>query len=425
METRKRLIFHIDVNSAFLSWESVYRLSQDPDAQDLRLIPSAVGGDVSSRHGIILAKSTPAKKFGVVTAETIGSALRKCPELVIVPSRFDIYSRYSRQMLTLLSEYTPDIEKFSIDEAFLDMTETIHLFGRPDKVADQIRSRIRDELKFTVNVGISSNKLLAKMASDFEKPDKTHTLFPEEVPAKMWPLPLRDLLFVGGSAADKMARIGLHTIGDAASCDLSILKAHLGDKYGTQVYRYANGIDQAPVAPPDPTRKGYGNSITLPQDVSDLDTACQVLLALSETVGARLREAGVRCNSVTVKVKAWRFASQSHQCVLKSPTDSTSVLYDTACRLLKEFWDKTPVRLIGLRTTQIQEDSFEQMSLFEDARAKKIRAMEKAVDSIRGRYGIDSVQRASFLKENSPTPHAVSRQKHLNKSSEQPTGKEL
>lgn len=159
---------------------------------------------------------------------------------------------------------------------------------------------------------------------------------------------------------------------------LSILKAHLGDKYGTQVYRYANGIDQAPVAPPDPTRKGYGNSITLPQDVSDLDTACQVLLALSETVGARLREAGVRCNSVTVEVKDWRFASQSHQCVLKSPTDSTSVLCDTACRLLKEFWDKTPVRLIGLRTTQIQEDSFEQMSLFEDARAKKMQGHGKS-----------------------------------------------
>ena len=186
MEAR-RLIFHIDVNSAFLSWESVYRLSLNPDAQDLRLIPSAVGGDVSSRHGIILAKSTPAKKSGVVTAETIASALRKCPELIIVPSRFDIYSSYSRQMLNLLSEYTPDIEKFSIDEAFLDMTETIHLFGRPNEVADQIRERIRKELKFTVNVGISCNKLLAKMASDFEKPDKTHTLFPEDVPTKMWP----------------------------------------------------------------------------------------------------------------------------------------------------------------------------------------------------------------------------------------------
>ena len=424
MEAR-RLIFHIDVNSAFLSWESVYRLSLNPDAQDLRLIPSAVGGDVSSRHGIILAKSTPAKKSGVVTAETIASALRKCPELIIVPSRFDIYSSYSRQMLNLLSEYTPDIEKFSIDEAFLDMTETIHLFGRPNEVADQIRERIRKELKFTVNVGISCNKLLAKMASDFEKPDKTHTLFPEDVPTKMWPLPLRDLLFVGKSAADKMARIGLHTIGDAAACDPGILKAHLGEKYGIQVHRYANGIDHEPVAPPDPTIKGYGNSITLPQDVSDFDTACQVLLALSETVGARLREAKVRCNSVTVELKDWKFACQSHQCVLKSPTDSTSVLYDTACQLLKEFWNKTPVRLIGLRTTQIQEETFEQISLFEDEHAKKMRAMEKAVDAIRGRYGIDSVQRASFLKENTLTPHAVSRQKHLGKASEQTPGKEF
>lgn len=263
------------------------------------------------------------------------------------------------------------------------------------------------------------------MASDFEKPDKTHTLFPEDVPTKMWPLPLRDLLFVGKSAADKMARIGLHTIGDAAACDPGILKAHLGEKYGIQVHRYANGIDHEPVAPPDPTRKGYGNSITLPQDVSDFDTACQVLLALSETVGARLREAKVRCNSVTVELKDWKFACQSHQCVLKSPTDSTSVLYDTACQLLKEFWNKTPVRLIGLRTTQIQEETFEQISLFKDEHAKKMRAMEKAVDAIRGRYGIDSVQRASFLKENTLTPHAVSRQKHLGKASEQTPGKEF
>lgn len=410
---RQRLIFHIDVNSAFLSWESVYRLKNDPEALDLRTIPSAVGGDASSRHGIVLAKSTPAKKYGITTAEPLVSALRKCPELVIVPSRFELYLEYSQKLIHLLEDYTPDIEKFSIDEAFLDMTETIHLFGAPVEVADRIRRRIHDELGFTINVGIAPNKLLAKMASDFEKPDKTHTLFAEEIPDKMWPLPLRQLFFVGASAAAKMERIGLHTIGDVASCNPHILKSHLGDKYGTLIHRYANGTDDDPVEEREPLNKGYGNSITLPQDVSDYDTACQVLLALSETVGARLREARVRCNCICVELKDWQFNSQSHQMTLTASTDSTSVLYQNACKLLKEFWDLTPVRLIGLRTSHISEDGFEQMSLFESEQSRKMKELEKTVDSIRSKYGIDIIKRASFLKEDAPVDHAVSKKKHL------------
>lgn len=410
---RQRLIFHIDVNSAFLSWESVYRLKMDPEALDLRTIPSAVGGDASSRHGIVLAKSTPAKKYGITTAEPLVSALRKCPELMIVPSRFDLYLEYSRKLIHLLEDYTPDIEKFSIDEAFLDMTETIHLFGAPEEVADRIRERIHRELGFTVNVGIAPNKLLAKMASDFEKPDRTHTLFAGEIPKKMWPLPLRSLFFVGSSAAARMERIGLHTIGDVAACDLHILKNHLGSKYGTLIHRYANGIDDEPVAEREPLNKGYGNSITLSSDVSDYDTACQVLLALSETVGARLREAQVRCNCVCVELKDWQFNTQSHQMTLSTPTDSTSVLYQNACRLLREFWVLTPVRLIGLRTSHISEDQFEQLSLFENEQSRKMKELEKAVDSIRGKYGIDSIKRASFLKEDAVVDHAVSKKKHL------------
>lgn len=409
---RERLIFHIDVNSAFLSWESVYRLKQDPEAVDLRTIPAIVGGDTSSRHGIVLAKSVPAKRFGISTAETIVSALKKCPDLTIVPSRFDFYLECSQKLIRLLEEYTPDIEKFSIDEAFLDMTETIHLFGSPAQVADQIRSRIRTELDFTVNVGIAPNKLLAKMASDFEKPDKTHTLFFDEIPTKMWPMPVRELFFVGGAAAGKLERIGLHTIGDVAACDEQILKAHLGNKYGALIHQYACGIDDSPVAEREPLNKGYGNSITLSRDINDYETACQVLLALSETVGARLRQHQVRCNSVCVELKDWQFNSLSHQTTLAVSTDSTSVLYQNACRLLKEFWDLTPVRLIGLRAARIQEDSYEQMSLFETEQSRKMKALEKAVDSIRGKYGIDSVKRASFLQDNTVVDHAVSKKKH-------------
>ena len=408
-----RLIFHIDVNSAFLSWESVYRLKQDPDAVDLRSIPSAVGGDSKSRHGIVLAKSTLARKYGVATGEPLASARRKCPSLTIVPSRFDFYIKCSQKLHHLLEDYTPDIEKFSIDEAFLDMTETIHLFGDPRETADAIRRRIDRELNLTVNIGISSNKLLAKMASDFEKPDRTHTLFPEEIQEKMWPLPLRDLFFVGSSAADKMNRIGLHTIGDMAACHERILKAHLGDKYGSQIHRYANGMDDEPVESREPANKGYGNRITLARDVSDFDTACQVLLALSETVGARLREERVRCNCICVELKDWQFVSRSHQLTLDTPTDSTQILYQNACRLLKEFWDLTPVRLIGLRTTRISEDSYEQLSLFETSQSRKMKELERAVDKIRGKYGIDSIKRASFLKEDALTDHAVSKKKHL------------
>lgn len=416
--TRERLIFHIDVNSAFLSWESVYRLKQDPDALDLRTVPSVVGGDAKSRHGIVLAKSTPAKKYGISTAEPLAGALRKCPDLIIVPSRFDLYLRCSGELLQLLSDYTPDIEKFSIDEAFLDMTETIHLFGEPLAVADQIRNRIRKELGFTVNVGIAPNKLLAKMASDFEKPDRTHTLFREDIPDKMWPLPLRSLFFAGDSAVDKMERIGLHTIGDLANCDLKIICAHLGSKYGTLIHQYANGTDDDPVADREPINKGYGNSITLPRDISDYDTACQVLLALSETVGARLREEKVRCNCVCVELKDWQFHSFSHQTALQVPTDSTTVLYQNACRLLKEFWDLTPVRLIGLRTSRISNDSYEQISLFETEQSRKLKCLEKAVDSIRGKYGVDSIKRASFLSSDRVVDHAVSKKKHLHQKEE-------
>lgn len=415
MQTDRRTIFHIDVNSAFLSWESVYRLSLDPDAADLRTIPAAVGGDAKSRHGIVLAKSTSAKRYGVATGEPLVQALRKCPELVVVPSRFDLYIEYSRKLIQLLEEYTPDIEKFSIDEAFLDMTETLHLFGEPVAAADRLRERIHRELGFTVNIGIAPNKLLAKMASDFEKPDRTHTLFSDEVSSKMWPLPIRELFFVGSSAAGKMERIGLRTIGDLAACDLRILKSHLGEKYAAQIHKYANGIDDDPVAERNPINKGYGNSITLSHDVSDYETACQVLLSLSETVGARLRADKVRCSCISVELKDWQFHTQSHQVTLDAATDSTAVLYENACRLLREFWTLTPVRLIGLRTSHISEDSYEQISLFETEKSRKLKDLEKAVDSIRGKYGIDSIKRARFLDEYTIVDHAVGKQKNLRK----------
>lgn len=412
-----RLIFHIDVNSAFLSWESVYRLSQDPEALDLRTIPSAVGGDSQSRHGIVLAKSTPAKKYGVTTGEPLVSARKKCPKLLVVPSRFDYYIQCSEAMMQLLSDYTPDSEKFSIDETFLDMTSTIHLFGDPLETADQIRERIKRELKFTVNIGIAPNKLLAKMASDFEKPDRCHTLYESEIPEKLWPLPVRDLFSVGQSAQKKLEAIGIHTIGQLASCNPEMLKTHLGDKYSTLIRQYANGIDDSPVAPREPLNKGYGNSITLSRDVDTLKEACQVLLSLCETVGARLRAHNVRCSNVCVELKYWDFRQQSHQANLREASDSTAVLYEACVRLLKEFWDLTPVRLIGVRAGKIQEEEYQQISLFPDPHLEKMKSMEKTVDQIRERFGTDSIKRASFLQKEALVDHAVSKKKHLSPAS--------
>lgn len=409
---RKRLIFHIDVNSAFLSWESVYRLMNSPGCQDLRDIPSAVGGDASSRHGIILAKSTPAKKFGIVTGEPIAQALRKCPGLIVVPSRFEFYNECSKSLISLLESYTPDIEKFSIDEAFLDMTETIHLFGEPYSVADEIRRRVENELHFTVNIGISHNKLLAKMASDFQKPNLCHTLFADEIPDKMWSLPVDELFFVGHSAVKKLTGLGIHTIGDLASCDKNILKSHLGDKYASLIHNYANGIDDSPVKPPEAV-KGYGNSITLSYDVTDFEVAKQVLLSLSETIGARLRSDHVLCNCICVELKDWDFKTQSHQLTLSTATDSTSVIYENACRLLKDSWNNTPLRLIGIRTSKISDDSFNQLSLFEDEHSEKVRELEKAVDSIRSKFGTDSIKRARFLQNDAIVDHASGKSKHL------------
>lgn len=415
MKRPSRLIFHIDVNSAFLSWECVYRLQKDPDALDLRTIPSAVGGDASTRHGIVLAKSPLAKQYGVTTGEPLAQAMRKCPGLVVVPSRFDFYIQCSRRMMELLEEYTPDHEKFSIDEIFLDMTDTIHLFGDPLETAERIRERIREELGFTVNIGISVNKLLAKMASDFKKPDLCHTLFPEEVPLKMWPLPIRDLFFVGSSAQKKLENLGIRTIGQLAAADAALLKAHLGQSYGCLIHQYANGIDEDPVCEKEPVNKGYGNSVTLSRDISDLESANQVLLSLCETVGARLRADHVRGSSLCVELRDWSFKDQSHQMTLPEATDSTSLLYQYACHLLKECWDGRPLRLLGVRAGKISGDDFSQLSLFVDPASRKKQEFEKTVDAIRSRYGIDSIKRASFLKKDAITDHAASKQKHLSR----------
>lgn len=391
------VIFHIDVNNAFLSWEAVYRIDTLKEPLDLRTIPSAIGGDQEKRHGVVLAKSMEAKKFQVRTGEPLLHALKKCPNLTIVPARYSIYVEFSQAIINILKDYTPSIEKFSIDEAFLDMTDTIHLFGPPLEVAGQIRERIFRELHFTVNIGISTNKLLAKMASDFQKPNLCHTLYPDEISSKMWPLPVRDLFFVGANAKKKLDSLGIYTIGDLALADLSILQTHLGNKYGKLIHCYANGIDHSTVESVPSINKGYGNSITLPKDVEDFETANQVLLSLSETIGTRLRADGLKCNCIAVEMKDFNFHHQSHQRTLEKSTNITSVIYDNAYTLFKESWNKVPLRLIGIRTSKITEEPYTQLNLFDSKKNEKLEKLDSAIDRIRERYGTDSVKRASFL----------------------------
>lgn len=394
----RKTIFHIDVNSAFLSWEAADRRRRGVLGVDLRDIPSAVGGDKSKRHGIILAKSTSAKRYGVKTGEAIVEALKKCPELIIVPSNHKIYSEYSSAFMNILRDYTPDIEQYSIDEAFMDMTGTERLFGEPSKAAEAIKNRIRDELGFTVNIGISDNKLLAKMASDFEKPDKIHTLYTDEIEKKMWHLPVSDLLYVGRSTTNALSKLGIHTIGELAKTDIEILRSNL-KKQGEAIWRFANGKDMSMVETEPEANKGYGNSTTIPFDVSDESTAKMVLLSLAEKVSGRIREDGVVAESVSVTIKDFNLQKSSHQMVLECQTNLTSEIHKVACQLFDELWDGTPIRLLGIQVGRVSRASAaRQISLFDDTDYAKLEAVDRAVDSIRNKYGSEAIKRAVFMK---------------------------
>lgn len=393
----QKIIFHVDVNSAFLSWEAVYRLECLGEALDLREIPSAVCGDVKQRHGIILAKSIPAGKYGVKTAETISDAVRKCPNLMLVPPQYSLYEISSKAFMQILREFAPVVEQYSIDEAYLDMTGTASLWGSPVVAAGLIKDKIHRELGFTVNVGISNNKLLAKMASDFRKPNLVHTLFPNEIEKKMWPLPVRDLFFCGRATEKKLKDIGINTIGDLAKTDLSVLKRLL-KKHGELLHAFANGADVSPVLNETSPNKGYGNSMTVPFDVCDASTAHLVLLSLCETVGMRLRKDDVKVSVIAVSVKDFALQSSRHQKTLFTATNQTNELYQCAARVFDELWDgHTPIRQMGIHTSRVVSADNRQMNLFTMHEYEKQERLEGAIDKIREKYGEESVFRASYI----------------------------
>ncbi len=392
------VIFHIDVNSAFLSWEAAYRIHHLGGTLDLRDIPSAVGGDTTKRHGIILAKSVPAKKYHIKTGESVTEALRKCPDLVLVPPNYNLYQKSSSAFIHILKQYSPIVEQYSIDEAFMDMTGTESLFGDPYQAANDIKERIHNELGFTVNIGVSNNKVLAKMASDFKKPDKVHTLWLSEIKEKMWPLSVKELFFVGRATFQKLRNLGIKTIGELAQTDLSIIKSHFG-KYGEVIWSFANGIDVSAVEPAPPPNKGYGNSTTTAFDLVDASTARLVLLSLAETVSARLREDNVKISVISVGIKDYNFIYYGHQRTLDTPTNITYEIYETACRIFDEMWNKIPIRHLGIHTSHVTTENSRQLNIFDKIDYEKMERMDKAVDEIRKRFGIDSIKRASFLND--------------------------
>lgn len=397
----ERVIFHVDVNSAFLSWTAAYRVAVLGEQEDLRQIPSVVAGDKSSRHSIVLAKSVPAKKYGIHTGEPLFQALEKCPNLAVVSPDYGLYVEASRHFVALLREFSPEVEQYSIDEAWVDMTGTRRLWGPPRVAAEQIRRRVREELGFTVNIGISSNKLLAKMAGDFEKPDKVHTLFPEEMAGKFWPLPVRDLFLVGAATEKKLNLLGIYTIGDLARADAAVLRRRLG-KQGETLWHFANGRSADAVVPEAPENKGYGNSVTTARDVTDREQAHQVLLSLCETVASRMRRDGKSGGCVTVHLRTNGFRHFSHQGQMHGTTNITSELFAAACRIFDEAWDGVPLRQLGVQVTKLSREPYRQYDLFSGltpAQFERKLRLDETVDALRDKFGESVIRRAKFAND--------------------------
>ena len=389
-----RIIFHVDVNNAYLSWTAVYLL-KNGYKKDIRLIPSVIGGDEDSRHGIVLAKSPIAKKMGVKSAETIYMARKKCKDLEVFPPNFNIYDEYSNKFYNYLKQYTPDIERASIDECFLDMSNTKYLYDDLESLAYKIKDDIKNMFGFTVNVGIGNNKLLAKMASDFEKPDKVHTLYTNEIETKMWPLPVEDLLFVGKSSSKLLHSIGIDTIGDLANCDPSILSRF----YKTRVddlINSAKGIDNSPVINDYGDNKSISISRTLLKDTDNLNEIKRVLLKLSQEIGLRASNSNLYANTIAITLKTSSFKNMSHQLSLDTSTNNTMEIYDKVCELLRGVDKSEPFRLLGIRLDNLSKTKSSKVSLFEEESDDNI---QKIMDNLNTKYKNSIIMPAIFYKD--------------------------
>lgn len=391
----ERIIFHIDVNNAFLSWTAIDLINQG-FAYDIRNSYAVIGGDETKRRGIVLAKSTPAKRRGVVTGETLYSARKKCPNLKVYPSNYAFYQEMSLKLMKLLYNYSPDLEQYSIDECFLDYGKVQKLYGDPVTFAYKLKDEIKEKLGFTVNIGIGNNKLCAKMASDFSKPNRVHTLFQYEVKDKMWSLDVGELFGVGKKSALKLHQLGIHTIRDLANADPLYLEKYFKNQ-AFRMIESANGTDRSLVVSSYEAPKGIGNETTLSRDVDDVSIVHRYLLALSENVALRLRKEGKYAHIVVVVLKDYQFRKYSHQKKLKNATNLTQEIYEASKEIFGEMWNGESVRLIGVRLDQLVDHAYHQVSLFEDVSSRETHTeLDKAVDQLKERFGNQVIGKATL-----------------------------
>ena len=393
-----RRILHIDVNNAFLSWTAIYMLKNGAQI-DIRTIPSIIGGDESKRSGIVLAKSPIAKKFGIVTGEPIYFAKKKCNNLQIYKGDFATYKYYSKLFYNILIQYSDKVERFSIDECFVDMTDSLKDRDIVD-IAYEIKDRIYKELGFTVNVGVSSNKLLAKMASDFEKPNRVHTLFVNEIESKMWPLNVADLFGIGKKTIPKLLKMNIKTIGDLAQTDQSYLIKKFG-KFGNMIWEHANGIDNSPVEENNQPPKSVGNQQTLPSDLYTKQDIEKVLVQIAEEVTYRLRKYNLLGTIISVNLRTNKFEDYSHQKKLSCPTSNTKDVINAAKVVLNEMKIKDPIRQVGLKLDKLISSDERQISLFDndinDAKNNKLSNLDKTMDALKEKYGYSKITRGTNI----------------------------
>ncbi len=390
----ERIIFHIDVNNAFLSWTAVDLLKKGYK-YDIRNSYAVIGGSEEKRAGIVLAKSTPCKKLGIKTAETLYSARKKCNYLKVYPPNYDLYQEMSNNMFNLLSKYTNDIEVASIDECYLDYGPVKNLYGDQLLFAKKIQKEIFDTYGFTVNIGIANNKLCAKMASDFSKPNKIHTLYIDEVKEKMWPLDIGELFGIGKQTATKLKEININTIGDLANCNQIELVNHFKNMAYNMI-NSARGIDDSKLIVYEEA-KGLGNEITLSKDVTTKKELNELLFKLANKVGLRLRNMNKYAYVIVVVLKNTEFKRKSHQKKLTNPTNISGEIYRIATNILEEMWSYEPIRLIGIRLDNLVDSPIHQVSLFENFEERKgdIK-IDKIVDELQMKYGDSIIKKASL-----------------------------
>jgi DNA polymerase-4 len=399
-----KIIFHIDVNNAFLSWSAIDLLNSGYKI-DIRTIDAVIGGDESKRHGIVLAKSTSAKQKGIYTSESLYSARKKCHNLKIYSPNYEVYQTMSKKLFNLLSRYTPDIEIFSIDECFIDYTAIKHLYGDELTFAYNLKDQIKKELGFTVNIGIGNNKLCAKMASDFLKPDKVHTLYDNEIKEKMWPLPVGNLFGIGKKTSVKLKEIDINTIGDLANYDINKLSNYFKNQ-ASKMIESANGIDESRVISNTRENKGMSNSTTLNHDLTTKEEVYEVLNDISENLGLLLRKQHKYAYVIAVNLKDRYFKSYSHQIKLKNATNITDEILEVAKKLFNEMWNMEPIRLVGMRVDNLVEEDTFQVSLFEDIEDRnRINKLEATVDKLKEKYGHNVIKKASLIENKEKNKH--------------------